>query len=166
VPSGSVGGSAASPSASSMEPSPPPPKGGPPRGGDGSLWQRNVELCAWTVPLNLLLALVQSAAGSADSPMDVLLNPLRGFEVSTWGIIVVNGIGGLLVAMVIKYADNIWKGFATAGAIVLTGTIAPLLDLGPPPGALMLLGAVIVTGSLMLFAMPSPPAAVKTARAA
>ena len=63
----------------------------------------------------------------------VFASPLEGFEWSTWAVIVVNGLGGLLVAVVIKYADNIWKGFATAGAVVLTGALAPLLGLGPPP---------------------------------
>ena len=35
------------------------------------------------------------------------------------------------MAAVIKFADNIWKGFATAGAIVVTGMLAPELGLGP-----------------------------------
>ena len=45
----------------SERPPPPPP---PPRpiGNDGSLWQRNIELCAWTVPPGLALAIVQSAS--------------------------------------------------------------------------------------------------------
>lgn len=70
-------------------------------------------------------------------------------------MIVVNGLGGLLVAIVIKYTDNIWKGFATAGAIVLTGAVAPVLDLGRPPSLMLLVGAVVVIVSLFLYAMPT-----------
>ena len=128
----------------------PPPAS---RGG-GSLWERNIELCAWTVPLNLVLAMWPSSGGSSGLGQ-LLTEPLRGFQPSTWGIIVVNGFGGLLVAAVIKYADNIWKGFATAGAIVLTGAVAPMLDLGPPPSLMLLFGAALVIGSLMLYAMPT-----------
>jgi hypothetical protein len=67
------------------------------------------------------------------------------------------GVGGLLVAVVIKYADNIWKGFATAGAILLTGALAPVLHLGPPPNSTMLLGAGLVIDSILLYAA-TPPA--------
>lgn len=124
----------------------------------GSLWERNVELSAWTVPLNALLAVAQSTGGEGGATSDglrtLLTSPLKGFEASTWAIVVVNGIGGLLVAAVIKFADNIWKGFATAGAIVLTGIVAPLLDLGPAPSLLLLAGGALVIFSILLYAMP------------
>ena len=82
--------------------------------------------------------MASASTGQSGGLLALLSSPLSGFESSTWAIIVVNGIGGLLVAAVIKYADNIWKGFATAGAIVLTGLLAPLLDLGPSPSVLLL----------------------------
>ena len=118
-----------------------------------SLWVRNVELCAWTVPLNLALAL-ESGHRTEGGMSGLLHHPLRGFEPSTWAVIVVNGFGGLLVAIVIKYADNIWKGFATAGAIVATGAVAPLLDLGPSPNALLIAGTTLVIISLFMYALP------------
>lgn len=131
--------------------SPNAPSRGAPAAGS-SLWERNIELCAWTVPLNLMLATWPSSNGGI---AQLVADPLKGFDASTWGIIVVNGIGGLLVAAVIKYADNIWKGFATAGAIVLTGAIAPMLDLGPPPTLMLVMGASLVVASLLLYAMPA-----------
>ena len=115
-----------------------------------TLWQRNTHLCMWTVPMNVALALVsEGAAGGAGALVSA---PLRGFDRSTWLIIVVNGLGGLLVAVVMKYADNILKGFATAGAIILTGILAPALGLSPSPSIMLLLGAVLVIGSLFLYA--------------
>lgn len=52
----------------------------------------------------------------------------------------------------IKYADNIWKGFATAAAVVLTGILAPLLDLGPQPSSRLTLGATICCGAVVMYA--------------
>ena len=126
-----------------------------PEGGDGliadkprraSLWERNVHLCAWTVPMNVLLAVLQRQPGDA-----LFADPLRGFEASTWGVVVVNGLGGLLVAVVMKYANNILKGFATAGAIVLTGALAPAFALGPPPNWHLVVGGSLVVGSVIMY---------------
>ena len=41
------------------------------------------------------------------------------------------------------------------GAIVLTGAIAPILKLGPPPSLLSLGGAALVVGALLLYASPA-----------
>ena len=43
---------------------------------------------------------------------------LYGFTAKVWMMVLNNAIGGLLVAMVIKYANNILKAFATALATV------------------------------------------------
>ena len=44
--------------------------------------------------MNALLATLQAEAGG----LQLWLDPLRGFAASTWVIVVVNGLGGLLVA--------------------------------------------------------------------
>ena len=49
------------------------------------------------MPANLLLACWPSGGGNGLGQL--LREPLRGFGASTWGIIVVNGIGGLLVTL-------------------------------------------------------------------
>mgnify|MGYP002053885942 CR=1 FL=1 len=40
----------------------------------------------------------------------------RAAQVDTWGVILIQAVGGLLTAVVIKFAGNILKGFATAMA--------------------------------------------------
>jgi len=40
-----------------------------------------------------------------------------------WAVVVaimLQSLGGLIVAVVVKYADNILKGFATSGAIIIS----------------------------------------------
>ena len=60
------------------------PPGSPTRAAASSLWHKNMQLCAWTVPSNLLLAVLQSSA-TEDGALAVLWAPTRGFEWSTWG---------------------------------------------------------------------------------
>ena len=47
-----------------------------------------------------------------------------GYDVFVWIVVVIHGIGGILVAAVQKYADNILKGFAASGAIVIAAVIS------------------------------------------
>lgn len=44
----------------------------------------------------------------------------RHFNLSVWSAITLNAFGGLLVSMVMKYADNILKGFAIAASLIAT----------------------------------------------
>lgn len=44
----------------------------------------------------------------------------HGYDWAVWCAVILQSVGGLLVAVVVKYADNILKGFATSAAIVLS----------------------------------------------
>ena len=44
----------------------------------------------------------------------------HGYDALVWFIIFLQAFSGLLVAVVVKYADNILKGFATSAAIVIS----------------------------------------------
>jgi UDP-sugar transporter A1/2/3 len=43
-----------------------------------------------------------------------------GYDWVVWFIVFLQAFGGLMVAVVVKYADNILKGFATSAAIILS----------------------------------------------
>lgn len=83
------------------------------KGSDVSIWMRNVQLSLLSIPCAIGTCLI--------SESDKIFQ--HGFFHNYTGFIVflilLNASGGLLVAVVVKYADNILKGFATSLAIVL-----------------------------------------------
>ena len=50
----------------------------------------------------------------------------HGYTPVTWVAIFMLSLGGLISAVVVKYADNILKGFATSFALVLTCLLSAL----------------------------------------
>merc|ERR1712070_959642 len=67
-----------------------------------------------------------------------------------WVMVANNAFGGLCVAFVIKYADNILKGFACALATVLA-SIAAVPLFGFSLGTSFLIGMAVVLGSSLLY---------------
>lgn len=67
-----------------------------------------------------------------------------------------NATGGLLVAVVVKYADNILKGFACSLAIILTCVFSIFL-FGFKLSVQFSVGAGLVIGSIFLYGyVPKP----------
>ena len=61
-----------------------------------------------------------------------------------------SGVGGLMVAAVLKYADSVLKGYATAVSVVLSGIFSMLL-FGTSLSFLYFLGIVNVVTSVVLY---------------
>jgi UDP-sugar transporter A1/2/3 len=80
----------------------------------------------------------------------------RGYTPMVWSIVAVQALGGLIVAVVVKYADNILKGFATALSIVVCGLTSMQL-FGFMPSELFFMGSVVVIVATMLYSRPDPP---------
>lgn len=72
-------------------------------------------------------------------------------------IIVLQSLGGILVAVVVKYADNILKGFATSAAIVISCIVSVYL-FDVTLSAQFIVGTVFVMLSIYLYAkfVPRP----------
>ncbi|CAG9572423.1 UDP-galactose transporter [Leishmania major strain Friedlin] len=68
----------------------------------------------------------------------------------TWALVFIHALGGLLVAIVVKYADNILKGFATGIAVIVSGMMCSAIDRYELSLAFVL-GAVFVIGSSIAF---------------
>ncbi|NXV43704.1 S35A1 protein, partial [Uria aalge] len=86
------------------------------------------------------------------------INPIRTlFLFFMWKNIicfpVLASVGGLYTSVVVKYTDNIMKGFSAAAAIVLS-TVASVILFGLQITVTFFLGAVLVCISIYLYGLP------------
>ena len=71
-----------------------------------------------------------------------------------------------VVAVVVKYADNVLKGFATSISIVLSCLVSSYFFRDTNMNAMFVAGAATVTASAFAFSYyPPPPATVSNAKA-
>lgn len=80
---------------------------------DASLWLRNIQLGVWAT------AIAAASVALQDDPLMPTRGMLHGFGPVVWAVVASNAFGGLLVAVTIKYADNIMRGFAQAIALIV-----------------------------------------------
>lgn len=116
-----------------------------------SVWLQNMLLAVFSM---LLLGLTSAAAaltpGAKAGSGPARGSMLQGFTALTWMLVVNNAVGGLLVALVIKHADNILRGFASAIATINAAVLAVFcfgFMIGPAFG----LGTILVVGSTLLY---------------
>lgn len=103
-----------------------------------SVWAKNVQLSTFALCIALATAFLKDHAA-------ILQNGFfQGYSPLVVLVITLEAGGGLVVAAVIKYADNILKSFATAVSIV-TSTIVSMLVFG------FLLSKLFIGGSLFVF---------------
>ncbi|KAH9934710.1 nucleotide-sugar transporter, partial [Fomitopsis serialis] len=86
----------------------------------GDLWVRNVQLSLFSLLPALLPIIVSRNVPTAPGAPVVSLQLFANFGLWAWATVAVQVLGGLLTALVIKYADNILKGFATSLSIVIS----------------------------------------------
>lgn len=76
-----------------------------------------------------------------------------GYNVWTWTTILCQALGGLIVAVVVKYADNILKGFATSLSIILSCIASVFLFEFVVSGSFVV-GAGVVLYATHLYGLP------------
>lgn len=87
----------------------------------GDLWVRNVQLSLFSL-LPAIVPIIFSSSHNANSATSGWFTThfFDNFGVWAWATVLTQVLGGLLTALVIKYADNILKGFATSLSIVIS----------------------------------------------
>lgn len=84
------------------------------KGSPVSLWIRNIQLGFYGTIIGLCVVHFQDGAFVAEHGY------FYGYQAITFVVIANQAMGGLLVAVVVKYADNILKGYATSISIIIS----------------------------------------------
>lgn len=84
------------------------------KGTKQNLWLRNVQLGFLGTIIGLITMEIQDGIKVQEKGF------FFGYDMVVWIAISLQSFGGLLVAVVVKYADNILKGFATSAAIIIS----------------------------------------------
>ncbi|KAF8559761.1 nucleotide-sugar transporter [Imleria badia] len=113
------------------------------------LWIRNVQLSAFSLLPALVPILITEHSQSG-----LFQSLFKNFGAWAWATVTIQVLGGLVTAMVIKYSDNILKGFATSLSIVIS-FLASVALFDFQITVTFILGSVIVLIATWLYNQPS-----------
>lgn len=120
------------------------------KGADISVWMRNVQMSLLSLPISIVMCFA--------SDHKKILNGgfFQGYDLFVVYLIALNAVGGLLVAMVVKYADNILKGFATSLAIIIS-CVASVYLFDFRVTFQFIIGAALVISSIFAYGWTPKP---------
>ncbi|CBY23860.1 unnamed protein product [Oikopleura dioica] len=118
------------------------------KGSKVSVWLRNVQLGIFGSIIAFIAAYLKDGADIQEKGF------FFGYNKLVWCVVANQACGGLLVAMVIKYADNILKGFATSLSIVLSSILSVFL-FDYSITLMFTFGASLVIGAVYLYSIPA-----------
>ncbi|XP_044278091.1 CMP-sialic acid transporter isoform X2 [Varanus komodoensis] len=114
---------------------------------DTSLWVRNIQMYLSGIVVTLVGVYMSDGAQVMENGF------FYGYTQYVWFVIFLSSVGGLYTSVVVKYTDNIMKGFSAAAAIVLS-TIASVILFGLQITITFSLGALLVCISIYLYGLP------------
>lgn len=109
-----------------------------------SLFMRNIQLSMFGIILGLLAVVLQDYQRIKEDGF------FQGYNQVVWLTVLIQAGSGFVIASVMKYADNILKGFATAVSIILSSIISIFLFQFEIT-ALFSMGVILVVGSVFLY---------------
>lgn len=109
-----------------------------------SMWIRNIQMGATSVVMALLAVYSKDGAVVAEKGF------FYGYNQAVIGVILLQALGGLVVALVVVHADNIMKGFGSSISIVLSCTLEWLF-FDFQPSLRFVMGAGLVNFALYVY---------------
>uniref|UniRef100_A0A673KDG4 CMP-sialic acid transporter-like n=1 Tax=Sinocyclocheilus rhinocerous TaxID=307959 RepID=A0A673KDG4_9TELE len=114
---------------------------------DTSLWVRNIQMYLSGIVVTLIGVFMTDGAQVLEKGF------FYGYTPWVCLVIFLASVGGMYTSVVVKYTDNIMKGFSAAAAIVLS-TVASVVLFGLQITATFLGGALLVCVSIYLYGLP------------
>ncbi|ORY48303.1 UDP-N-acetylglucosamine transporter [Rhizoclosmatium globosum] len=121
------------------------------KGTQASVWHRNIQLSTFSIIPGLIGAFLIDGNTISEKGF------FHGYTFWAWMAIANQAFGGLIVALVVKYADNILKGFATSISIILSA-IASVFLFDFYISLPFVIGAAVVLYATHLYGLPDAPA--------
>ena len=117
------------------------------KGSQTSLWLRNVQMGIPSIIIAFVTIWAKDAVAVSEQGF------LGGYTYLVWTVVTVQAVGGLIVAVVVKYADNVLKVFATSFSIVVSCVISAVFFDFHASWAFTI-GATLVVISTVLYSQP------------
>ncbi|XP_024407457.1 CMP-sialic acid transporter isoform X1 [Desmodus rotundus] len=114
---------------------------------DTSLWVRNIQMYLSGIVVTLVGVYLSDGAEIKEKGF------FYGYTYYVWFVIFLASVGGLYTSVVVKYTDNIMKGFSAAAAIILS-TIASVMLFGLQITLTFALGTLLVCVSIYFYGLP------------
>jgi len=110
-----------------------------------SIWVRNIQLSIFGLVFGLIGALIRDGAAIMEGGF------FQGYDLTVVIIIALHALGGLTVAMLLKYGDNILKCFAGAFGLVLTYICQRIIEPEAKSLPFFMPGACIIVGAVPIY---------------
>ncbi|XP_078481703.1 UDP-N-acetylglucosamine transporter isoform X2 [Ciona intestinalis] len=112
-----------------------------------SLWIRNVQMAMFGVIFSSITVLFTNLKEIQKDGF------FQGYSIPVMTVLLLQAYGGILVACVVQYTDNIIKGFATSLSIIVSTIVSYLVFNDVQPTKLFLAGTMIVIAATFVYGL-------------
>jgi len=117
------------------------------KGSTTSLWLRNIQMGLPSVIIAYLTVMIHDGSAVRERGF------FAGYSPLVWTVVTIQAAGGLIVAVVVKYADNVLKVFATSFSIIISCVISAFL-FGFRPNGTFCVGTLCVLMATVMYSSP------------
>lgn len=117
------------------------------KGSSTTLWIRNIQMGLPSVILAFLGVYTKDHQAVSERGF------FHGYTSLVWLVVIVQAAGGLIVAVVVRYADNVLKTFAASFSIIVSCVVSAIL-FDFRPNAQFVAGTVLVVSATAMYSRP------------